>query len=152
MHSFAARELWTFWENPTPQIKTKPHKFVTPWANSSKFEELTHYENRYKLQISWNSRNQYAPAGHLYSEGWSNFSKSVSFGGFYLLPLSLHRWGLNLARSGPLLHAKFHPHRCNVSKKNGVFGMLEQTQGQILSECIHLACKCRFTRQMNTFR
>ena len=25
----------------------------------------------------------------------------------------LHRWGLNLARrSGPLLHAKFHPHRC----------------------------------------
>jgi len=25
----------------------------------------------------------------------------------------LHRWGWNLARrSGPLLHAKFHPHRC----------------------------------------
>ena len=28
---------------------------------------------------------------------------------------TLHRWGWNLAWSrGPLLHAKFHPHRCNV--------------------------------------
>jgi len=35
-------------------------------------------------------------------------------------PLLLHRWGWNLAwRRGPLLHAKFYPHQCNVSPLRG---------------------------------
>ena len=28
-------------------------------------------------------------------------------------PRTLHRWGWNFAPEGPLLRAKFHPHRCN---------------------------------------
>jgi len=67
----------------------------------------------------------------------AKLSKNFNFGG--PTPLSLHRWGWNLAwreggdqrsppsrhaklnfgmeegTKGPLLHAKFHPHRCNVS-------------------------------------
>ena len=45
-------------------------------------------------------------------------SKNSNFGG--PTPLSLHRWGWNLAwRRGPFLRAKFHPHRCNVSPLRG---------------------------------
>jgi len=54
-----------------------------------------------------------APAGRLYSRFWSNVSKNFSFWG--RTPLSLHRWGRNMAWRGPLLHAKFHPKRCNMS-------------------------------------
>jgi len=50
-----------------------------------------------------------------YSRFRSNVSKNFNFGG--PTPLSLHRWGWNLA--GPLLHAKFHPHWCNVSPLQG---------------------------------
>jgi len=46
------------------------------------------------------------------------FGKSFSFGG--PIPLSLHRWGWNLARRTPrLLRVKCHPHRCNVSHLRG---------------------------------
>jgi len=37
--------------------------------------------------------------------------------------LSLHRWGVKFGTEegtlGPLLRAKFHPHRCNVSPLRG---------------------------------
>ena len=46
-----------------------------------------------------------------FNQIWVKTTKNFSFWG--PTPLSLHRWGLNLARRrGP---AKFHPHRCNVS-------------------------------------
>jgi len=67
------------------------------------------------LQILWKSHKGYAPVGRLYySTFWPNISKIFSFKGS--IPLSLHRWGWNLAR---LLRAKFHPHRCNVSPLRG---------------------------------
>jgi len=49
--------------------------------------------------------------------------KNVSFGN--PIPLSLHRWGEiwqgggDLQSPPPLLRAKFHPHRCNVSPLRG---------------------------------
>jgi len=42
-------------------------------------------------------------------------SKNFNFGG--PTPLSLHRWGWNLARRRG--RAKFHPYRCNVSPLRG---------------------------------
>ena len=66
------------------------------------------------MEILWKSRKGYAHAGRWYSRFRSNLSKNFNFGG--PTPLSLHRWGWNLAwRRGSLLHAKFHPNRCNVS-------------------------------------
>ena len=43
----------------------------------------------------WKSRKGYAPAGRLYSTFQSNLSKNFNFGS--PTPLSLHRWGWNLA-------------------------------------------------------
>jgi len=47
--------------------------------------------------------------------------------------LSLHRWGVKFGMEegtfGPLLHAKFHPHRCNVSPLRG-----EKPQNRPLSK------------------
>ena len=78
------------------------------------------------MQILWKSRKGYAPAGRLYSTFRSNLSKNFNFGG--PTPLSLHRWG-EMWHGGGDLHAKFHPHRCNVSPLRG-----EKPQNRPLSK------------------
>jgi len=96
---------------PTHSFIVRGHsKFVTPWANPSKFRQLTHPETRYKFCKIREYRAR--DVGHLYSTFWSNLSKIFSFGG--PIPLLLHQWG-ETWHGGPLLRAKFHPHWCNVS-------------------------------------
>jgi len=65
-----------------------------------------HPEMRYKLCKFYENRacKGYAPAGRLYSTFWKNLSKIFSFWG--PTPLSLHRWGWNLAwRRGSSVHS-----------------------------------------------
>ena len=76
---------------------------------------------RYKLYKFCENRARDTPLqGRLYSRFWSNLSKNFNFGG--PTPLSLHL-------VGPLLRAKFHPHRCNVSPLQG-----EKPQNRPLSK------------------
>jgi len=69
------------------------------------------------MQILWKSRKGYAPAGRLYSTYWSNLSKSFSLGVLY--PHRCTDGGEIWHGEGPLLRAKFHPHRCNASLLRG---------------------------------
>ena len=60
------------------------------------------------------------PCGAFIFHILSNLSTNFSFGG--PIPLSLHRWGEiwhGVGGEGPLFHAKFHPHRGNVSPLRG---------------------------------
>jgi len=52
-------------------------------------------------------------AGRLYSTFWSNLSKNFSLGVLY------PNLCTNGVKFGMELHAKFHPHRCNVSPLRG---------------------------------
>ena len=80
---------------------------------------------RYKLcEFCENRARDTPPAGRLCSTFRLNLSKNFNFGG--PTPLSLHRWGVKF---GALLHAKFHPHRCNVSPLQG-----EKPQNRRLSK------------------
>ena len=64
--------------------------------------------------------------GRLYSRFWSNLSKNFNFGG--PTPLAV-KFGTEEGTQGPLLRAKFHPHRCNVSPLRG-----EKPQNRPLSK------------------
>ena len=66
------------------------------------------------------------PCGRLYSTFRSNLSKNFNIGG--PTPLWLLRWGVKFGTE-PLLRAKFHPHRCNVSPLRG-----EKAQNRPLSK------------------
>ena len=63
--------------------------------------------------------------GHLYSTFWSNLSKNFSFGVLYPYCCTF----------SPLLGAKCHPHRCNVSPLRG-----EKPQNLPLSNLNTAAC------------
>ena len=84
------------------------------------------------MQISSKSSKEYAPAGRLYSEFWSNLSKILLLGSY---TLTLHRWGEIC--HGPLLRAKFHSHRCNVSSLQG-----EKLQNRPLIARLHDTAGC----------
>jgi len=116
-----ARKLFRVWRTVLPLGGaenlgiTRPHQLkttITPWANQTKFWQLTHHEMPYKLCKFCENCARAAPAGRLYTTFWSNPCNSFNFGG--RIPLSLHRWGWNLAwRRG--FHAKFHAHHCIMS-------------------------------------
>ena len=48
-----------------------------------------------------------------------NRGRDMPLWGVYIPNFGKISDGVNLARSGPLLHVKFHPHRCNVSPLRG---------------------------------
>jgi len=101
-HSFATRERWKFLGNPTPLLKTP--QFRNPL---SKFIQIL------RADASWNEVQTLQTSERLYSEVWSNFCKVFSFGSYNLIiaPIGGEIW------HGGVLHAKFHPHRCNVNLK-----------------------------------
>ena len=76
------------------------------------------------------ARKGYAPAGRLCSRFRSNLSKNFNF--WVLHPYRCTdgvKFGTKEGTFGPLLHAKFHPHRCNVSPLQG-----EKPQNRPLSK------------------
>jgi len=96
MHSFALGGAENFGITTPRQLPS-----ITPWANPTKFHQLTHPETGYKLcKFFCENCARDTPLQPLYSTFWSNLSKNFGFGG--PIPLSLHQWGWNLAwRSGP---------------------------------------------------
>jgi len=63
------------------------------------------------VHIFWKSCKGYASVGHLYFTFWSNLSKNFILGVLY--PYRCTNVG-EIWHGGSLLHAKFHPHRCDL--------------------------------------
>jgi len=119
-HSFVTRGRRKFGVTRTP-LNLNPHNSETPRANATKFQHLTQHETAYKR---WEFGKIAQGIRHCGAFICRNFGKIlVKFsvlGAPHPHPcIDWGKFGVEESTFGRLLHAKFHPNRCNVSPLRG---------------------------------
>ena len=97
-------------------LNLKPPTHVTLCANPSEFQQLTHPKNRYKFCKIRENRARDTRLRSVYIPHFDQISVKISVLGSYTLIVA--PMGVKFGTE-PLLHAKFLPHRCNVSPLRG---------------------------------